>query len=57
VGELDLNDMSLDTSGDESLEAKDIAPLSESNPCIIPNQSSATNVLDVVSEPFLKQLP
>lgn len=57
VGELDLNGMSLDTSGDESLEAKDVAPLSESNPCIILNQSSVTNVLDVVSEPFLKQLP
>ena len=57
VGELDLSGMSLDTSDDESLEAEDVATLSESNPCIIPNQSSAVDVLDVVSEPFLKQLP
>jgi len=57
VDELDLSGMSLDTSGDESLKAKDVAPLSESNPCIIPNQSSVADVLDVVSEPFLKQLP
>jgi len=49
MGELDLSGMSLDTSGDESLEAEDVAPLSESNPCIIPNQSSATNVPDIVS--------
>jgi len=57
VGELDLNGMSLDTSGNESLEAEDVAPLSESNRCIIPNQSSVADVPDVVSEPFLKQLP
>ncbi|KAG6793053.1 hypothetical protein POTOM_002237 [Populus tomentosa] len=57
VGELDLSGMSLDTSEDESLEAEDVAPLSESNPCIIPNQSSAADVPDMVSEPFLKQLP
>nr|TKS04030.1 hypothetical protein D5086_0000147190 [Populus alba] len=57
VGELDLSGISLDTSEDESLEAEDVAPLSKSNPCIIPNQSSAADVPDMVSEPFLKQLP
>ena len=57
VGELDLSGMYLDTSDDESLKVEDVTPLSESNCCIIPNQSSAADVLDVVSEPFLKQLP
>lgn len=48
VGELDLSGVSLDSSGDESPEAEDIAPPSESNPRIIPNQSPAADVPDVV---------